>query len=760
MRKRGSINFGLSSNPSGGGVGTTNDPMRAGYAVHWPFPEFREGTNYEHEADVPDGVRRARRAYSSSSSEASFEADGVSDHDASTVRSETTRADSVAGSDLSALHAFRKAQQRANSLRDNRKCSIVAPHPLSSDWNLTANPRSYRDHLRHEIARTAIAEERQLTSNIQRSHLKVSNKVRSVLSDHLSTISSATCSSGPHFYGSSGAASRAPSSRGGFGDSPSSAGSYGGVAPGRIRPSSAAPQSQSAARGLFTSGDGELGGRPAAAAAAGSTGDSHHAGASVSFSIDDLTLLIRLFAGGRGGGTAAAHSRRSGSPSTMGSVGASSSTAADAIAKRHMSLEWLGVRHGFSRQVVPPLVNLHLGNFASHVSKCDGDIGPDRVLINSPRSAVVLLRAGMSVAELIPRPAVVRKARVLAAKQLLKSQTQRGGGGGGASSLSPSALSPTTADGAASGGGSSSNPSNNLTNLNKFIGANAGDLTLSKAEEEIERLRLQRLQRLVAEYVALCEVVSLEEVITFCSQFDKARPSSALRLDCTLTTRAASANDNYSSVSAASTGHSHRRPQSAVGRPSTALAAGAGAASSASPPPAHGGRAGNKIGDLLPEAAAEEKFQRLFDRHAAFERTVVQCQQKVIADDEAKREAALQRLRREEERSAKLVAMREARLEQRRDDREAREAVKRLQQAAVDRARAYKVSALREPIIRRDDEVANIAKARQRAILRYKTVIVQDIHKDDVKKKNVSAARAAGKGKVTWDAEISKDFAL
>lgn len=562
---------------------TTSSIPTSSYAMHWPFPEFKEGAGFDHEDEMSEEMAKMRRAYSCSSSSngsrddmlrEDFEND-VNKSDAISVHTSlsatTDGAKSQSGAmNMSALNALRIAQQKA-LLKTQQKGGTVTAHPLSSDWNLVKIPRNFRDHLRHEIAKTAAAEDHELSRNIQSSHLRNSSHVRSVLSDHLSTIS--TVAGSPH-------------------------GTEGG---GRSGSSGSAPVTPAPAPSLH-----QL------------------------LSIDDITLLVKLF------------------DETKQGASMSDLTGIDT---RHISLGWLGRRHGFSKKVVPPLVNLHLGNFANVVAKCDGDIAQDRVLINSPRSAVVLLRSGISVPDLIPRPAVVRKARMLAAQSTLGAQTKR-----------------ATRD------------------ILRVIG-NASDLVLSRVDEEVERLRLQRLARLVSEYVALCSLVELQDIISFCSQYDKKRPSSAFRAECSLVAQTK-----------------------------------------------------NKLGDMLPEAAAEEKFQRLFDRHAAFERTVVNCQQKVIADDLLKRSEATARLVVEQERSTRLVAARQAALQQRKEARVAREEVKRLQHSAADRSRAYKITSLREPIIRRDDEVANIERARQRAINKYKKIVVQDIHKDDTKAANATLA--------------------
>jgi hypothetical protein len=141
---------------------------------------------------------------------------------------------------------------------------------------------------------------------------------------------------------------------------------------------------------------------------------------------------------------------------------------------RHMDLVWMRRRSDQSR-VTPP--NCHLNLVTVQSGMDHGEAHPGQVLINSPRSALVLLRHGVCVQDLLRRPWA--QARHLHSAPFGAPET----------------------------------------------------LALSDRKElALEKMRLELVAKLEKEYSELCAFASFEDIVDFCSVYDADRPSTALRI--------------------------------------------------------------------------------------------------------------------------------------------------------------------------------------------------------------------------------------
>jgi hypothetical protein len=138
----------------------------------------------------------------------------------------------------------------------------------------------------------------------------------------------------------------------------------------------------------------------------------------------------------------------------------------------HMDLQWI-VRRRKAKAVVPPAVHLHLGNLGASL---EGVAKDRQVLVNSPRSAIVLLRNGVTIADLKKQPtnlacAVVERKPFITLEQLTWEQK-------------------------------------------KYLA--------------IETARVAKLREVVQEYRAVCDAVAFDDVVGFCNAYQPDRPSSAM----------------------------------------------------------------------------------------------------------------------------------------------------------------------------------------------------------------------------------------
>lgn len=142
----------------------------------------------------------------------------------------------------------------------------------------------------------------------------------------------------------------------------------------------------------------------------------------------------------------------------------------------HMDLDWMvrkPPRPGQTASVTPPAVHLHLGNIASSLRH--NSIKTKQTLINSPRSAIVMLRNGVTMDDLKKQPSsldceVVEKKPFITLEQLSWDQ---------------------------------------------------------KRYLAIETARLSKLRQVVDEYNVVSQRVSFDSVVAFCNQYRPDRPSSA-----------------------------------------------------------------------------------------------------------------------------------------------------------------------------------------------------------------------------------------
>lgn len=138
----------------------------------------------------------------------------------------------------------------------------------------------------------------------------------------------------------------------------------------------------------------------------------------------------------------------------------------------HMDLGWI-VRKRRAKAVAPPAVHLHLGNLAASLQS----VAKEReVLINSPRSAIVLLRNGVTIKDLKKQPpslscAVIEEKPFVTLEQLTWEQK-------------------------------------------KYLA--------------LETARVAKLREIVSEYRRVCDEVSFDDVVAFCSAYNPERPSTAM----------------------------------------------------------------------------------------------------------------------------------------------------------------------------------------------------------------------------------------
>jgi hypothetical protein len=141
---------------------------------------------------------------------------------------------------------------------------------------------------------------------------------------------------------------------------------------------------------------------------------------------------------------------------------------------QHVDLSWMARRH--NGRISPPSVHLCLANL--HAAVDAGNVTVDQVLINSPRSAVLIIRKGIELEELLRRPW---------AEKRHKHQASFG----------------------------------SVTTMS------AADQRELAAEKGRQRL----LRTLENEYEAMCRAVELEDILQFFKGYRFDRPSSALRSD-------------------------------------------------------------------------------------------------------------------------------------------------------------------------------------------------------------------------------------
>ena len=139
---------------------------------------------------------------------------------------------------------------------------------------------------------------------------------------------------------------------------------------------------------------------------------------------------------------------------------------------QHVDLSWMARRQ--NGRIVPPTVHLCLANL--HAAIDAGDVTPSQILINSPRSSILIIRKGIELSELLRRPWAERRH---------KHQASFG-------SVSQMSVS-------------------------------------DRRELAAEKSRQHLLERLENEYEDLCKEVDLEEILQFCRGYHAERPCSALR---------------------------------------------------------------------------------------------------------------------------------------------------------------------------------------------------------------------------------------
>jgi hypothetical protein len=138
----------------------------------------------------------------------------------------------------------------------------------------------------------------------------------------------------------------------------------------------------------------------------------------------------------------------------------------------HTDLGWI-VRRDHLGRITLPSVHLNLGNIVAALES--GNVRERQILINSPRSGIIMIRHGISLKELIRDPGVV--------------QLQDGSSG-----------------------------SRHLTWIERKKIAN-------------ERVRALKVEHLMNEYREVCHNVSTDDILTFCKKYDPRHPSTALTLE-------------------------------------------------------------------------------------------------------------------------------------------------------------------------------------------------------------------------------------
>jgi hypothetical protein len=272
---------------------------------------------------------------------------------------------------------------------------------------------------------------------------------------------------------------------------------------------------------------------------------------------------------------------------------------------RHLDLEWI-VRKKKAKAVTPPAVHLHLGNLGASL---EGVAKDRQVLINSPRSALVLLRNGVTIADLKKNPAtlscaIVEQKPFVTLDQLSWEQK-------------------------------------------KYLA--------------LETARLAKLREVVEEYRTVCQQVTFDDVVAFCSAYNPAKPSTAMLLPF---------------AGNAEKGRARRAPSA-------------------------------QCADRLQELV--QKFERREDR-------ITRSNELLTATQEAEREKVVARLVRAEERGKIAV---DSRLEHVRNmgiASRGRSELWRTQRSRHDRVETFRRMVTREGLQRRLDEVASVQQGMKDAI--------------------------------------------
>lgn len=358
----------------------------------------------------------------------------------------------------------------------------VAPHPLASDWTLS-------DAAGHSMFRPSVS-----SSPLSSSALTIATRAPAVSSVLLQT----SCLSGRTYVGRafSEIVERHGENRRESGGTPSAT----SAAAMKVPPVDLISRKQGNGR----SSAGVAHSRPSSAHLS-----SHHCASGYTITKDELTALISVFDTSNPLGArvdlrhmdlswmvrrrAAASIARASSVARRPMSAASSTTSAllrsdpSMVARSMLS----SVADGAQQQyldVRPPTVHLHLAGLGHALDSAEGGQVRDKeILVNSPRSAVVLLRNGVTLQDLI----------------------------------------------GASGDADRSSANANATALRNRDKAFVTLDQLSwdqRKQLALETHRREKLKMVVAEYEDVCHKVSFDEIVAFCNAYEPDKPSSASRL--------------------------------------------------------------------------------------------------------------------------------------------------------------------------------------------------------------------------------------